>query len=355
MNRPPHRAWLVAVVGLLLGLVYVVRSLAAVDWDPSLFAAFGEEATPTRVYAEERLGEVWLRATQGHDGKFFFVQANDPWLLEPEVNAAVLDRPAYRSQRMLYPAIAGGGGLLQPTAILWSMIAVNIASLAAGTWAVARIAEEVGGSPWWGLTFALNPGLISEIAIGGAGVLAAACAFGGILFLLRERYAPAVALLSAAVLAREAMLLVVGGCALWLFLRRERSRAVAVAAIPAVAAGMWAVYVRLRVADLIEGAQIQEIGVPFRGFVDAFSSWGNDPQSLLTGCAIMLLLAIFAVRTAVTRQLLGLAFAGFVPLAVVFTEQVWRSYFDITRAVAPVITAYLVAAFASRRQASPAR
>jgi hypothetical protein len=41
----------------------------------------------------------------------------------------------------------------------------------------------------------------------------------------------------------------------------------------------------------------------------------------------------------------GWAFLGFVALALVFTEQVWRSYFDITRAIAPVITSFVLLAF----------
>lgn len=38
-----------------------------------------------------------------------------------------------------------------------------------------------------------------------------------------------------------------------------------------------------------------------------------------------------------------------------FIEQVWRSYFDITRAVAPVLTSFVLLAFlASRSEAEPA-
>jgi hypothetical protein len=46
--------------------------------------------------------------------------------------------------------------------------------------------------------------------------------------------------------------------------------------------------------------------------------------------------------------LVGLAFVGFVPLALLLTEPVWRSYFDVTRAIAPVITAFILLAFAAK-------
>ena len=176
-----------------------VRVLAEVDWDPTIFVAFGEEATPTREYAEERLGDVYLRPAQGHDGKFFFVQSNDPWVLDPEENALVLDRPLYRSQRMLYPLLAGGGGLFGSETITWSMLVVNVLAMGAGTWVVARIAMEMGGSPWWGLAFALNLGFISEVNIGGAGVVAAVAAFGAVLAVMKGRRGLAVGLLVVAV------------------------------------------------------------------------------------------------------------------------------------------------------------
>jgi hypothetical protein len=102
-------AWLVGIVALGLVAGACTWVLSRVDWDATVFIGFGEDAPATRAYAEDRLGTVYLRGDQGHDGKFFFIQANDPWVLAPENNAAVLDRPLYRSQRMLYPVLAGLG------------------------------------------------------------------------------------------------------------------------------------------------------------------------------------------------------------------------------------------------------
>ena len=167
----------------------MARNLSQVNWDPTLYTAFGEEATATRQYAEERLDQVYLRPEQGHDGKFFFVQANDPLVLNPEENASVLDRPLYRSQRMLYPLIAGGFGLLHPDGIVWALIAVNILAMGLGTLATGRLAESMGMSVWWGLTFTLNIGLISEMNIDGAGIVAAAAAFASVAFFLHDRLA----------------------------------------------------------------------------------------------------------------------------------------------------------------------
>ena len=59
-------------------------------------------------------GPVVLIDGTGHDGQYFFLQANDPWLLNPTEGLEFLDFPTYRAQRMLYPVVAGLGGLLGP-------------------------------------------------------------------------------------------------------------------------------------------------------------------------------------------------------------------------------------------------
>ena len=353
MTRRRLMALAVATLGLLISVVNIVTELSKVDWDPSYFAAFGEEASLERQYAEERLGEVFLRPAYGHDGKFFFIQANDPWLLDPERNAHFLDRPAYRSQRMLYPLLAGGGGMLGPTAILWGMLVVNVAATAIGTWVVARIAQEFGRSPLWGLAFTLNPGVISEVGIGGAGVVALAAAFAGVQALQKDEHRLAVLLLSLAVLAREVMVVVAAGTGVWLWLKGEKKRAVACLVVPTLAATLWGIYVRLRVGSLTSGSEIQEIGLPFRGFFEAFTSaWREDLFSMLTGWTVLVLLVMFSIVAIRTRNLVGLGFVGFCALGVMLTEQVWGSHWDITRAISPLFTALVLLVINSDRQRS---
>lgn len=342
---------LAACVAVLITSGIAVRVLSETDWDPTIFVAFGEDAAPTTEYAEERLGDdIYLRPAQGHDGKFFFVQSNDPWVLDPEENAEVLDRPLYRSQRMLYPVFAGGLGLFSPEVIVWAMLVVNILAMGAGTWVVARIAQRMGGSPWWGLAFALNLGFISEVNIGGAGVLAAVAAFGAVLAFMNERRTAAIALLALAALAREAMLLAAAGSALWLWTNHDRKTAVLSAAVPVAAVGTWAVYLRTRIETGSVASDVQEIGLPFQGFIEAFESWLGDPVDLAVGVAIMILFVLFTRRVWLSRHIVGVAFIGFVLLGILFTEQVWHSYFDITRAVAPIITSFVLLVFLDANQ-----
>jgi hypothetical protein len=67
---------------------------------------------------------------------------------------------------------------------------------------------------------------------------------------------------------------------------------------------------------------------------------------------IILVLVLFVRRLFTTQWLIGFAVAGFVPLVVLLTRQVWFNYFDITRAVSPVITAFLLMAFAAKGQSN---
>lgn len=341
---PKRTALWLGILTVVVGSLISLRVLSQMDWNPTVFVAFGEESLATREYGEERLGELVLRQMQGHDGRFFFIQANDPWVIDPEANASIMDRPLYRSQRMLYPVLAGGAGLFGPQTIVWSMLVVNLIALGIGTWITALIAIEMGGSPWWGLAFALNLGFVSEIIISGAGIVAAAAAFGAVLMFMRDRVPLGIALLALAALSREAMLIAAAGTALWLWIEKRRKEAVLTALVPGVAVLAWAFYLRTRIeGSLVD--EVREIGLPFVGFFEAFQTWVERPADLVTGFAMLLLFVLFTRRVLMGRHLVGWAFLGFVLLGVMFTEQVWRSLFDISRAIAPIITSFVLLVF----------
>lgn len=349
--KPARLPILVALVAMVVASLLAIRVIAEYDWDPTILASFGEDATEITEYAEAKLGrEVVTRPFLGHDGKYFFVQSNDPLVLEPEENIQVIDRPLYRSQRMFYPILAGGAGLFSADVVIWALIVVNVLAMGLGTWAVARLAVELGASAWWGLSFALNIGFMSEQLIDGAGVVAGACAFVAILMYQRSRVAMAVAFLALAVLAREAMMIAAVGCAAWLWWHQRRREAVLSVVVPAAAAALWAIYIRIRIGFESGVSEVQEIGVPFGGIIDAFSEWLTDPVDLVVAVTILMLLVLYTRRVFVTPHMVGWAFVGFVPLALVFTKQVWLNYFDITRAVAPIITSFILLVFVVSRE-----
>ena len=348
-----RRCRIVGLVGFLVAVGFGTRLLLQHDGDPTIFTAFGEKAEEITSYAETELGrEVVTRAELGHDGKFFFVLANDPWLLDADQQVVLLDRPKYRAQRMLYPVLAGGGGLLDGDAIVWSLLIVNLVAMGLGTWGVAVLAAEMGGSPWWGLAFALNVGLISEMNIDAAGVVAAAAAFWALVFLRRGRLGPGIGLLAVSALSREAMLIVAAGSAWWIWRQGRRKGAAIALAAPTGAVALWAVYVRMRLGSGGDIAQVEELGWPFIGLIGAFDDWLSDPVDLVAGLAILTLLALFTRRVLLSSDIVGWAFLGFVVLAFLFTRQVWLSYYDISRAIAPVLSSFVLMVFVSGSSAS---
>ena len=359
-SRLDSRRWIlvVASIAFLLSAGMFVRLLAENDWDPSLFVTFGEDAPAITEYGESVLGrEVVVRPDGGHDGKFFFIQANDPWLLDPRENIELVDRPTYRAQRMLYPVVASLGGVLDAGAIVWAMVVVNLCAMTAGSWAVARLAADLGGSPFWGLAFVANPGFISEQLIDGSGIVAAAAAFWAIQMLNRGRWAAGPVLLAGAVLAREATLVVALGVAVWAWRYDNRRRAVPVLVVPVLAALLWAVYVRIRLDGGAVVPEVNEIGLPFAGLIATFQYRSVDIVHMVARGAIVLLFALYLRQWFVQKgSLVAWAFVGFVPLALLFSDLVWASYVDITRAVAPLITALFLLYFVTGRSgSSPAR
>lgn len=342
---------LVVLVALVIATIAAVRLLAVSEWDPTAFTAFGEDAVEITAYAEGHLGrEVLTRDLQGHDGKFFFVQANDPLILEPEKNAAVLDRPVYRSQRMFYPLIAGGVGLFSPNLIVWALVVINIVGLAVGSWAIGSIATKHGASPWWGLAFILNGGLLSELYIDGAGVLAFALACVGVLALEEKRPGIAAALFVAAALTREAMLSFIGLVALFWMIRKKAIPWLL--AVPAgVTALLWGLYVRAQIDLPTASDQVREITlIPFSGLIEAVTSGIAQVEDYLLMLIFVFLLVLVPVRAWKSEVYLTWGAVGFAVLAPFLTIYVWQKSFDISRALAPLVTAFLIEFAIARRQ-----
>jgi hypothetical protein len=331
--------WIVGLVGSMISVAIVLPALIRVGFDPSVFLALGDEKPIQTEYARRLLGDVVTRPNFGHDGKFFFAQANDPWYLEPERHASVIDRPIYRGQRMLYPMIAGGFGFLPPGAVVWSMLVTNLMAMAVGALLGASLAERMGVSTWLGLAVPLNIGLIFEVGIGGAGVLAYVFCLGAVYALAIERDWVAAFLLGAGALTREVMVaFAVGSVVLfWLHERRLRWRLVIT---PLVAMAIWQVYLQLRLAGVSGlGGAPRIFSVPFLGMLEAIESWTGDPIRLILVVAILAAIARFVPLALRSRSPLAWGALPFVALTVVLSVEVWREPFDLSRAFAPVLTA----------------
>jgi hypothetical protein len=235
------------------------------------------------------------------------------------------------------------------------MLGVNLAALVAATVVAAKLAVGWDASPWLGLAVPLNLGLLSEIDIGGAGVVAMLMALGGVLALTAERGAVATPTLffTLAALSREVTLLFAAGVVAVLFLMKRRILWQLVV-VPVVAVGAWRLYLLERLSNLPTGEAERGLGAPLVGIWQALRYWREDPIDLAIGVVLLTVLAAFAIRAVRSRNLLAWGALPTVALASILSVYVWREPYDIARAIAPVLTAYpfLLFLMASKRPTS---
>jgi hypothetical protein len=126
--RPWH---VVAIVCVM----YVTITLARGAFDPKFFALIGSQYDPGLPDGRP-----------GYDGQFAYQIARDPangW--------TKVDVPAYRYQRIFYPIAARWLALGNADLIPWTLIAVNVLALIAGTWCTEKILTHFGASRWYAL------------------------------------------------------------------------------------------------------------------------------------------------------------------------------------------------------------
>jgi hypothetical protein len=346
-------AYLIGIAGLIIVVAIALRVLIPSAMDPTVFVAFGDQSPIQTPYGERLLGSVATRHGGGHDGQSFFIQANDPWYLHPEEHAALLDRPVYRAQRMLFPMIAGGFGFFPPDAIVWAMLLTNLLALAIGAFLAAKLAVAWGGPAWLGLWVPLNVGLLFELDIGGSGILAYVCCLGALYALTRERLWPAAGLFAAAALSRETMVAFAAGVfLLWWFDRRRALWPIVLT--PLVAMVVWNAYLWFRLQGVPGvGGGTGNFGLPFLGIAQAAGSWVDDPVDLLFSLVFLAVIVAFVPLALRGRLPIAWGALPFAALAIILSVNVWREPFNSARAIAPIFTALPFAILIPRGSPSP--
>jgi len=233
-----------------------------------------------------------------HDGPMIYAIARAPMHLD-EV-AESLDRPRYRLQHPLLPWLAwlghptgGGDGLLV------SLFVVGALALLGGALAMGWVSTMLGGSPLVAVAFPLLPGSIMSLRITVADALSMALVLVAIgLFLGRHTW-PAAIVATLAVLAKEPAWISFLGVALW---RRDRE-AVPLVALPALVAGVWALWLRAVVPT--SGDEVIEFVAPLTGWIDTVELWfdGNSTIAILSVLAAIGLTVVALVRRTLAHPL----------------------------------------------------
>jgi hypothetical protein len=221
-----------------------------------------------------------INSPDGYDGQFFYLQSKDPLLLKDSTVAGFhRAAEAFRMQRVAYPALAYVLAAGRPSAIPWSLVAINVLVVLGITGGFGVYARRRGWSGWWALAVGFLAGFLTATLRDLSDPLAVAGMLAGLMMWQRGRRWSAAALLTVAVLAREPMMLAVAAVAVdaavgWWRTRREPGalrrmarKAGPVVIVPAVAFFAWQAYVDARYGGNAAGTSLAFLP-PFQGVID---------------------------------------------------------------------------------------
>jgi len=283
------------------------------------------------------------------DGQAFAALARDPLLSRPGVFSSVAahekpgEEAAYRAGRPLFGWLGWAASLGDPRAVpvaLLVLTGLGAMVLVAGVALVA--AHEARRVDLAVLAVGL-PGSIALFASAGPEALGTGLALVGIVLWCRERRWPAVALLTAAALSRETLVLVPLTIAV-VELARRRPRPSLL--VPPVVLGGWYVVVRARFGYFPFSAGRGRLSAPWTS-LGAVAHWGaGDAAFAVLGVA--LLLGGFRRLPGTYRAVT----AGYVALALVMGPDVWRDWWAFSR---PLLPLYALALLGCLPRQAPAR
>lgn len=244
----------VLVTALLLGALAVGRFLWGGE-DFTRFAVIGEWfAQPGEMPFPMKVVEG-----SGYDGQFFLRTAFKPWTDKESEFGIRYDRPAYRHQRILYPAIAWLAAFGQPRTVPFAMVAINLLSLIGLAAIVARFAATRDMSPSVSWLVVFSGGMVLSFGRDLAEPLAAFLVAGAIIFLVRGSLGLYAVCMAAAILTREPALIT----AIVVLAFRRRI----VVAIPILVFVIWQSVLYFHWGASSIGHAPPNAGLPFVGFV----------------------------------------------------------------------------------------
>jgi hypothetical protein len=337
----------IVYASLFTALVAALVFSVSTDSPAGLAGLFqpGTEGSALEVVLEDFEG-LEISPNSGHDGQYFYAIAREPMHLS---NVAVsLDRARYRLQRPLFPWLAwalhpfgGGPGL----AI--SMFVVGTASVLLLALTTSRLSMFLGGGWWPAVAVPILPGVVASLLIGVADTLALALVLLSVYLALWGRTWQAAVAGAAAVLTKEALLVILVGQAI---ARRQRAEIAAAASAAGTAAGWW---LFLRVTVESNQAQVIELTWPLGGLVDSTSYW---MEGTALGGAFNYLLIASSVAAALivtkrTHPLLG-GFIAFAAFATLLGKHVVGPGYNGTRTLMPALVLSLLL-ITTRRATGP--
>ena len=208
----------------------------------------------------------------GYDGQFFLALALSPRLGDPRL-VDTFDEPAYRARRILWPFLAHVSGFGRPEAVVPALYLWLAISVAGGSWAIAWWTARLGRSPWWGLLYAANLGVVACLWRMLGDVVMSSLLLIALVALRHGAPARAMLPLGGAILAKETALL--GALALFSVAAWNRKWILALwAVVSTVPALLWWSYVSWKFGDIGDSLVRENfVFVPAAGLVASAVLW----------------------------------------------------------------------------------
>lgn len=304
--------------------------------------AVGEESALAPFVAAD-IPAVPLWESVGHDGQIYYAIARDPaGLRVPDL----IEDPAYRYRRILYPLLSGLGGSASPHATVVGLVVTAAVGVGLSSSGLYLIGQHYGLRSWTTLLALLNPGawLSAQMLLPDA--LAAGLALMGLGLALGASPWPGMALIGLAGAAKE-QYVIVGAVLLVVHWGRGRRLQRALLLLgPTAAAYLWS----LRIDGRSSGRS--SLDLPFRGLIDALSTaWPQLPgyEILYTTVALASMLLAAAGSVWGPDRLLRAMNAVWLALATVLSGWVWGLGNNSARSLWPAGALGAIALAARRR------
>jgi hypothetical protein len=223
--------------------VLIVTGVAAVLWAAVLLVIanlrFGGDLRGflflgTSFRHPVTLADAPSYGAQGYDGQFYAALATDP-LLRHDETVLALDSPRYRAVHLTVPVVSWLLGAMQPAAAVRLYQALCWLLALAAIYLAADWLREHGRSPWWALLLVPNAGVATSIMRCTQDGAALAFVLAALWARRRERRALTIALLVAATLTRETMILAACAVAFSEYSAGRTRQAVRLVAVPGAA------------------------------------------------------------------------------------------------------------------------
>lgn len=279
---------------------------------------------------------------QGYDGQYYYRLALDPLTTQATAHGITLDLPAYRQQRIVYPALAWAAAAGDPQRVPAALVAVNVVGLCAVAAIGGRLAQTAGRHALWGTIFSSYPGFVVTLSRDLTEIAAAALLLAGLLLLRRgNERGGAVGFLLAA-FTRETTLIASAATALTRFaIRPPAIRRWLPFVLPALALVVWQQLLAQRWGATPLSQGVTALDPPLLGLLAA--AWLNAERLEPGKAAVWLLVLAFALASVVIAARAfprsvaepheRTAWLGYVGLALVLEANIWANGAGMLRAL----------------------